>query len=238
MLRSGGLCDRDVTAYRVEVRLRRRGRLGAMSGQLLRTSPNPPARRVETASGAAIAMGGLTALLWLTEILDVVFMGWFDSFGIRAWDLSSLPAILWAPLLHFGFSHLISNTLPFFVLGWLVLVGRNGMRRWLGASAIITVVSGLAAWFLSAPGTITAGASGLIFGWVTYLVLRGVLARDIRALVISVVVLIGYGGVLWGVLPTQTGISWQAHLGGAVGGLLAAWIMRPERPARDRPLVR
>ena len=104
---------------------------------------------------------------------------------------------------------------------FLVLLGGWGRALW--ATVVIVVVSGLFAWLLSPPHTVTIGASGLIFGWLTYLLVRGFLTRNGAQIAISIGVVVLYGGVLWGVLPTQPGVSWQAHLGGAVGGVLAAW---------------
>ncbi len=145
--------------------------------------------------------------------------------------LSELPQIYTAPWLHFGWGHLAGNTVPFFVLGILVL--REGVRRLLATAFAAVTSSGLVAWLVSAPGTVTAGASGLVFGWLTYLLARGVWSRDTRQIVVAVLVFLLYGGILWGVLPLQAGVSWQGHLGGAVGGILAAWWLhaRPRQSA-------
>ena len=170
---------------------------------------------------AAIAIGAWTALLWVIEVLDQVTRSALEMFGIHAWQVSSLPSVFVAPLLHDDWAHLTANTIPFFVLVFLVLMGGLGRAGW--ATLIVVVVSGLFAWLLSPPYTVTIGASGLIFGWLTYLLVRGFLTRNGAQIAISIGVLVLYGGVLWGVLPTQPGVSWQAHLGGAVGGVLAAW---------------
>ncbi|WP_415121033.1 rhomboid family intramembrane serine protease [Micropruina sp.] len=168
-------------------------------------------------------MGAWTAMLWLIEMIDQLTRSALESFGIHAWNTSSLPAVFVAPLLHDDWAHLAANTLPFAVLGFLVLLGGYAAAFW--ATLVSVVVSGLFAWLLSPPGTVTIGASGLIFGWLTYLLLRGAFTRNGAQIAIAAGVLLVYGGVLWGVLPTQPGVSWQAHLGGAVGGGLAAWLL-------------
>jgi membrane associated rhomboid family serine protease len=133
--------------------------------------------------------------------------------------------------LHAGWDHLISNSLPFLVLGFLVLL--SGLARWLVSSLIIIVASGLTAWSLTPPHTIILGASGLIFGWLTYLLARGIWSRRPAQVVLAVLVLLFYGGMIWGVFPSSAGISWQAHLGGAVGGVLAAWLLHRRATRRQ-----
>lgn len=159
--------------------------------------------------------------MWALEILDTVTLNALDSFGIKPRLVADLPNILWSPLLHFGWQHLLSNSLPFLVLG--VIIFLSSPRNWLAVTLIGTVVSGLTAWLLSPDGSITAGASGVIFAYLTYLLSRGIFSKKLGQIAIAVIVFMAYGTVLWGVLPTQAGVSWQAHLGGAIGGVLAAW---------------
>ena len=187
-------------------------------------------RRASSLPGAVIVIGALLALMWLLEGIDQVTGHALDSLGITTRDPGDLWSIGTAPFIHFGWAHLEANSIPFFLLGVIVLLG--GLWRWLTATVIPTLTSGLSAWLLSAPHTVTAGASGLIFGWLTYVLARGIFSRNWRHIVVGLVVLAIYGSVLWGVLPEATGISWQAHLGGAVGGVLAAWVV--ERRARRR----
>jgi membrane associated rhomboid family serine protease len=172
---------------------------------------------------AALVMLLLLVGLWVLEFLDQLSGNELDQFGIHAQDVDGLPEILTAPFLHAGWDHLISNSLPFYVLGFLVLL--SGLARWLASSLIIIAVSGMTAWLLTPPNTIILGASGLIFGWLTYLLARGIWSRRPAQVVIAVLVLVVYGGLIWGILPSTAGISWQAHLGGAVGGVLAAWLL-------------
>ncbi len=190
----------------------------------------PAPRRGPSVGGAALIILGLLAGMWVLEFVDQASGNALDLYGIEAREIDGLPGILAAPFLHGGWEHLISNSLPFAILGFLVLLG--GFARWLLSSLISIISSGLTAWFLTPPDTIILGASGLIFGWLTYLIVRGLWSRQASQVVIGVVVLFGYGGLIWGVLPGAAGISWQAHLGGAVGGVLAAWLLHRRSPAR------
>lgn len=197
-------------------------------------------RSVERPIGAAVLMGALLALLWVLELVDQASGNALDEYGIHARELDGLPFILTAPFLHFGFDHLVSNSLPFFVLGVLVLLG--GLARWIWSTLITVLSSGLTAWLLTPVNSVIAGASGVIFGWLTYLLARGIYSRDVKQVLVSVAVLIFYGGVLWGVLPGQAGVSWQGHLGGAIGGVIAARLLHRRRrsavPAARRPSTR
>lgn len=185
--------------------------------------------------GAAIVMVVLLSGLWALEALDQVSGNRLDYYGIHARELDGLPEIFTAPFLHAGWDHLIGNSLPFLVLGFLVLLG--GLARWLLSSLISIVSSGVTAWLLTPGDTIILGASGLIFGWLAYLLARGVWSRKPAQIAIAVVILVVYGGMIWGIFPSGSGISWQAHLGGAVGGVVAAWVLhRRARAAAYRPV--
>lgn len=182
---------------------------------------------------AAAWMLLLLAGLWALELADQASGNALDAFGIRARMLDGLPEIFTAPFLHAGWQHLISNSVPFFVLGFLVLI--SGVTRWVVSSLTSVVSSGLFAWLLTPAGTIVLGVSGLVFGWLTYLIVRGLWSRRPGQVIVGVLVLLGYGGLIWGVLPGAAGISWQAHLGGAVGGVVAAWALHRRA---DRRAVR
>lgn len=168
-------------------------------------------------------MTALLAGLWLLEAFDQLTGEQLDYFGIHAREVDGLGGIATAPFLHAGWDHLISNSLPFWVLGFLVLLG--GLARWLVSTVISIVSSGLSAWLLTPADTVIVGASGLIFGWLTYLLARGLWSRSVGQILVAVGVLVVYGGLIWGVLPGAAGVSWQAHLGGAIGGVLAAWLL-------------
>jgi membrane associated rhomboid family serine protease len=172
---------------------------------------------------AALIMLVLLAGMWILELLDQFSGNQLDQLGIHAREIDGMPEILTAPFLHAGWDHLMSNSLPFVVLGFLVLL--SGLARWLVSSLIIIIISGMTAWLLTPIHTIILGASGLIFGWLTYLLARGLWSRRPAQVVIAVLVLLVYGGLIWGLFPGNAGVSWQAHLGGAVGGVLAAWLL-------------
>jgi membrane associated rhomboid family serine protease len=180
-----------------------------------RTAPRP--------GWAALVMLLLLAGLWILELLDQLSGNELDQLGIHAREVDGMPEIFTAPFLHAGWDHLISNSLPFYVLGFLVLLG--GLARWVASSLIIIIISGMAAWSLTPAHTIILGASGLVFGWLTYLLARGIWSRRPAQVVVAVIVLLLYGGLILGVLPGSAGVSWQAHLGGAFGGVVAAWLL-------------
>ena len=166
---------------------------------------------------------GFVALLWVLEIVDAATGHPLDAYGVQPRSEDGLVGIATAPLLHFGFDHLVSNTVPVLVLGFLTLA--TGVARGLLATAIIWVVGGLGVWAFAQPGTNHAGASVLIFGWIVLLVVRGLLNRHTTEILIGVAVFLLYSGALLGVLPGQPGVSWQGHLFGAVGGFVAARLL-------------
>ncbi|HSV39712.1 MAG TPA: rhomboid family intramembrane serine protease [Nocardioidaceae bacterium] len=180
---------------------------------------------------AGQVIGAFVFLLYAVELLDQILGERLDGGGIQPRESDGLDGILWAPLLHGGWWHLIGNTLPLLVLGFMILL--SGVSRWVSVTAIVWLVGGLGTWLTGGEFTIHLGASGLVFGWLTYLLLRGLFSRRPGQIAVGVVVLLAYGGALWGVLPNQPGISWQGHLFGAIGGTLAAWWLG----ARDRQAV-
>ncbi|WP_052462760.1 rhomboid family intramembrane serine protease [Nigerium massiliense] len=171
--------------------------------------------------------------MWVLEIVDVLTGHRLDGLGIQPRVISELPQIFTAPLLHFGWAHLISNSIPFLVLGVIILLG--GLRHWVVATLASVIGSGLLVWLISPPGSVTAGASGVIFGYLTYLLVRGFISHNLGQIAIAVGVFVLYGGVLWGVLPFSVGVSWQAHLGGALGGIAAAWLLHRSPDRRTVP---
>lgn len=180
-----------------------------------------PSERRTPLPEAILTMALLTGGLWVLEFADVLSGHRLDGLGVRSRDVADLWSILTVPLAHANWAHLIANTLPFFVLGLLVLASA-ALREFLVAGLIIVLSSGLLAWLLSPPYTNTLGASGVIFGWLTYLLVRGFYSGRAGQIVMAAVVFLGFGAMLWGVLPTNPGVSWQGHLGGAIGGVLAA----------------
>ncbi|MDH2427048.1 rhomboid family intramembrane serine protease [Sphaerisporangium sp. TRM90804] len=178
------------------------------------------------ALGAAIVVSLLVAVEWAVEIADYVLPLNLDMYGIVSHDVDGLAGIFAAPFLHAGFSHLMANTVPLAILGFLAAL--RGLGRFFVASVIIILVSGLGIWFLSPPG-VTVGASGLVFGYFGYVVTRGLFDRHLLDIVLGIGVAVLYYSLIWGVLPGQPGISWQGHLFGLIGGVLAAWMLRRRR---------
>ena len=176
---------------------------------------------------AGVSMALLVGVLWLVEGVDQADAHRLDQYGIQPRSGEGLLGIFLAPFLHGSWAHLLSNTIPFFVLGLVVLL--EGWRRWAVTTLWIVVVSGATVWLISPAGSVTLGASGVVFGWLTYLIARGFYTHAPGQIALVVVVFLFYGGILLGVLPTDSGISWQAHLGGAIGGVLAASRQRGRR---------
>jgi len=166
----------------------------------------------------------LLAVLWVIELVNQLLGHRLNqAFGLEPRRLLGLIGVPAMPFLHGSFAHLMANSLPLGVLGAIgVLVAP---RRFRTASLVIVVASGIAVWIFARDG-IVVGASGLIFGWFGFLVTLGVIERSIRAIAGAVVVIVLYGGMIWGVLPQQVGISWEAHLLGALAGGWSAWILR------------
>lgn len=178
---------------------------------------------------AGTVVGGFVALLYAIEVVDTVVSDRLDSHGVRPRTDEGLLGVVFAPLLHGGWAHLVANTIPLLVLGFLLAL--SGVRTWVSVTAIVWVVGGLGVWLFGDSNTVHIGASGLVFGWLVHLIVRGIFARSLRQLALGVVVFLVYGSVLWGVIPGRPGISWEGHLFGALGGALAAWLLAP----RDEP---
>ncbi len=186
------------------------------------TQGPPPRRRSgDDRLAALLVVAALAAAMWAVEIVDAALGGELDRHGIAPQDPDGLPGIAAAPFLHDGFGHLVNNTVPFLVLG--AVIALSGLRRLLGVTAIVLVAGGLGTWLVAPAGTIHIGASGIVFGYATYLIARGLFSRRAGQLAVGVLVALLYGTTLLiGVVP-EDGISWQGHLFGALGGVLAAW---------------
>lgn len=177
-----------------------------------------------TGGRSAIAVVVFVAALWLIEVVDTAAGNSLDQWGIHPREGGeAVRGIALAPLLHGGWEHLAANTVPALVLGFLGLVA--GAGRFLLATAVIWVFSGVGVWLTGGTNTVVIGLSGVLFGWMTYLAARGLFTRRPLDIVVGVTLMVLYGGMLWGVLPGQPGVSWQAHLWGAVGGVVAAVLL-------------
>jgi membrane associated rhomboid family serine protease len=191
------------------------------------STPQRPPGRGTPASTAVVVIGGFVALLYVIELVDTLMHHRLDQEGVEPQQTDGLLGILFAPLLHGSWEHLIGNTLPLLVLGFLLLL--SGVRLWLQVTAIVWVVAGLGTWLVAPPNTVHLGASVLIFGWLVFLLMRGFVSGRIGQILLGLLILFLYGGILWGVLPGQPGISWQGHLFGAIGGAIAALVLSERR---------
>jgi membrane associated rhomboid family serine protease len=172
-------------------------------------------------------LGGFVALIWVLEILDNllfqrILRGGLDQFGVYPRTFLGLRGLVFAPFLHGSYYHVAANTVPFLVLGWLIML-RNTADFWT-VSVVSALVSGLGTW-LFGRSAYHIGASGMIFGYFGYLLFRGYFERSITAIAISLIVIFAYGSMIYGVLPTQPWISWEGHLFGFIGGAIAAKLL-------------
>ena len=191
------------------------------------TSGRGPSRVVT----ALTATGVLVGLNWVLELVDVLgFGGRLDVFGIRPRDPASLGHIFSAPFLHAGFPHLLANTVPLAVLSFMS-AARN-LWRYLAATLVIVGVGGALVWLFGRGGSTHLGASELIFGYLGYLLGVGWWERTPVAIGVAAAAFLLYGGLIWGVLPTQAYISWEGHLFGFLAGLFAALLLHGRRPGR------
>jgi membrane associated rhomboid family serine protease len=188
-------------------------------------APRPPqdANRVlADARRALFVMAGVMAVIWLLQLVNWLDGYWLSRhYGIVAHDSSRLPDILAAPFLHWSFAHIEANSAPLFFLGFLAAY--RGIRRFIAVSLVIIVASGLGSWFFDSAHTVGTGASGVVFGYFSYVVLRGVVERHLVDVIVGVVVAVSYWSILQGVVPADPHISWQAHLFGLLGGIGPRW---------------
>ncbi|HEX5567759.1 MAG TPA: rhomboid family intramembrane serine protease [Streptomyces sp.] len=190
--------------------------------------------RASKAMSAGALMLAWVALLWLLEAFDVATGNSLDTYGVSPRQADELADIVPAAFLHFGWDHVAANSLPLLVLGFLAAV--RGIGRFLAVCTTIIVISGLGVWLTAPAHSVTAGASGVVFGLFGYLLVRGFVDRDALDITVGVTVVLLYGSILWGVLPTASGVSWQGHLFGLIGGVLAAFWFRRSTPAA-RPVL-
>jgi membrane associated rhomboid family serine protease len=189
--------------------------------------PRTPSRSQDRVRGL-VFVAAMVALMWVVEVLDVAGVN-LDANGIHPRDPDTLPDIAFAPFLHAGWGHLIGNTVPFLILGGAIAL--SGLVRTAAVTGIVALVGGLGTWLIGPANTNHIGASGLVFGFASYLIARGVFSRNPIHLVAGVAVIAVYGATLFFSLMPHQGISWQGHLFGAVGGVVAARVLdRRRRP--------
>ena len=210
----------------------------------LTSSGRPRTPATQTKKRPAWMVGGATiltfvALLYLVELIDQLTGHSLDVNGIRPLEADGLWGVIFAPALHANWQHLIANTVPLLVLGFLMTLA--GVSRFVWATVIVWILGGFGTWHIGNLGsncgpTDHIGASGLIFGWLAFLLVFGIFVRRFWDIIIGLLVLLAYGGILLGAMPvlgTCGGVSWQGHLCGAIAGVVAAYLLSaPERKAR------
>ena len=185
------------------------------------------------ARNALFVMVGVLAVLWIIQIVNWVGHYSLDqSYGIRGRDVASLPYIFTAPFLHVSWAHIEGNSGPLFIFGFLAAY--RGITKFAGVTAVVVVTSGLAAWFFETPNLPGVGASGVVFGYFGYIMVRGLFDRHGIDVLVGAVMALCFA-YQFSVLLPQQGIGWQAHIGGLVGGVLSGWVFRDRRIVRAGP---
>jgi membrane associated rhomboid family serine protease len=177
----------------------------------------------------ALVLGGTLGVFWAVFVVNSLLGGSLLRLGVIPRTTIGLRGILFAPFLHGSLNHIVANSIPFVVLGWMVML--RDERHFIPVTLAGMVGSGLMAWLLGAPGTVHIGASGVIFGYLGFLMLTGWYTRSFGSILLSVIVTVVWGTLVLGMIPGAPGISWQAHVGGFLGGVLAARAVSPRSRA-------
>jgi membrane associated rhomboid family serine protease len=188
--------------------------------------PRRAARARERVEGLQL-LAAIVALMWLVEAINTIDSNRLDGDGIYARSFSHLWGIVTGPFIHVSFQHLISNSIPFIFMG--LIIALRGAARLALVTAIVIVIGGVGTWLISPGGVSTVGASGVVFGYATYLLARGLFNRSLLELLTGAVVGVVWGGALLSSVVPHYGISWQGHVCGAVAGVIAAWALSRER---------
>ncbi len=182
---------------------------------------------------ALFVMAGILAVLWIIQIAN-----WADhyqltlDYGIRPRDITSLPSIFSAPFLHFSWAHIEGNSGPLFIFGFLAAY--RGVKKFVFVTVLVVLTSGLTAWIAEPADTVGAGASGVVFGYFGYIMVRGFFDRHPIDMIVGAIMALCFAYQFTVLLP-KAGIGWQAHIGGLAGGVAAGWIFRERRPKAAKP---
>jgi membrane associated rhomboid family serine protease len=192
---------------------------------------NIPQKRRQAIEGLGLLVG-ITAFMWLIEGINSLDGQRLDSWGgIHARNIGDLWSVGTSWFLHANFSpHLVDNTIPFLFMGAFIAV--HGARRLALVTVIVILVGGVGTWLVSPSNVYTVGASGVVFGYATYLFARGLFDRNIAELLVGVIVGFVWGAALVSSVVPHGGVSWQAHVCGAIGGVVAAYVLA-SRSRRD-----
>ncbi len=193
-------------------------------------APRPP--RGQTRREGIVLLAAIVGLMWIVEVINTLDSNRLDTDGIYGRNVGHLWGILTTPFIHASFAHLIGNTIPLVFMG--LIIALQGARRLAQVTLIVVVVGGLGTWLVAPSGIPTIGASGVVFGYAAYLFARGFFDRSAGELLVGLIVGVVWGGVLVSSLVPHNGISWQGHLFGAVGGVIAASVLRRERTRASR----
>ena len=179
------------------------------------------------AQRAAVLFVGL-GVVWVVSLCALADQSVFYHLALTPRRLDGLPGVIGMPFVHGSLWHLVANTLSLIPLAAIVLF--RGARYYVVVVAWITVGGGLAVW-LFAREAIHVGASGVVFGLVGFLIVRGLYERALTSLLVSLAVVLLYGGTIWGIVPQGGGVSWEAHLFGLLAGAVTArvFVGRDER---------
>lgn len=184
--------------------------------------------------GALILMAVVAALLWIVQIIDSAQHYSLNRFGLRPRHVDGLWGVLTEPFLHQSYGQLFSDTVPLVLIGWVLML--SGVRAWLTVTVIVVVLGGLLTW-LVAPAGLLLGSSGMVFGWLGYLLARAYFSRKLRWIVVAALVLFFFGGLMSSLLPSfDTHVSWQGHACGFVAGVLAGALLHPRRARARKPV--
>jgi membrane associated rhomboid family serine protease len=186
--------------------------------------------------GALVVMLSAVAVLWVIQIVNAAQDYSLDRFGLRPRQIDGLWGVVTEPFLHASYGHLFSNTAPLVLIGWVLML--SGVRTWLIVTALVVVIGGLATW-MAAPSGLIVGASGVVFGWLGYLIARAYFSRKLKWIVVAILVLFFFGTLLANLLPSyDSNVSWQAHVCGFGAGIVAGAALHPRRrrqPKQRRP---
>lgn len=198
----------------------------------LAANPREAATRPIGWGQAMAAMAGVTAVLWIVQVVNALDGQRLDRFGLRARTVHGLYGIVTMPFLHAGWEHLLANTGPFLLIGWVVMIG--GPKVWGLVTVLCVALGGALTWLIGPSDTVLVGSSGLIMAWLGYLIARAVFSRRFVWITVAVVVALLFGGLFGNLLPTMSGpgnatASWQAHVAGFVAGVAVGWLLHPRK---------
>lgn len=169
--------------------------------------------------------------LWVIHIFKLTLNLPLGNFGLLPRDSQGLVGILTSPFIHGSFQHLISNSVPLFVLTLLILVFYRKIAY--QSILLIYVLTGIAVWLGARANVIHIGASGVVYGLVSFVFWTGIFRRNAKSIILALVMTLLYSGLFLGILPNQSGISWESHLYGALVGILVAYLMKDQRETNE-----